>query len=1246
MSDNPYDVEWDDKAQDWLPASGRPGAFTASWNGETWVRTGKNPEGPGALARGLATGWEGMKGLIMDVAPAMVQAGLGYDEAATRNLLAYKKRFDDLEAKGLKSRVGLEDVKDLGTAAEFAAESLTEGLVSFIPTIATGGAGGIAGALASRGAAAAAQNAAVRGATVVAEKAAAQAAAQYGAGKAASGLVRKRAEEIAAKLGKDVLDGDVQALAIRETYKELGSLAGFAAGAGVQNIPESFENLYSETGELRPGAAFVAGALKSSLDMITPIMLLRRTRGPEIADKVSDAIAAKLLKGRAGPAGAVAGTLEGYLSETVTEGAQELIDQLATSILADKSIDWFRILESGFKGGITGGAAGGVSGYVGARARQRTEEAEAARLTEQQEAMLAKQRATEEQFTLPEGYAARREYGQFYDTGDYEGRIARLQNKLEAAERLAQMGEADPRHVKAIRGAIANLRQAQQDELQKILENPEGAQLVRESLVYKLAKHYNLNVEQEAALLRAPRAEFEAFVKESLQDPTAVGRIPELQQVEFLTTEPGQPQRLLLPAPSPFQYDVPGVGRLTEKQADAVIDRWWKRSSLSKDMTPDIEEKARQLNQLDPKINPQALNLDPNERRRLALNVIYGADNTQIVRAGEEFKGPQPTGTDTVPKLEPIDRVSPVGQAGPREEMPTLDNLYTRIVQSVPNAPTTLVDSKWLEQAAGIDDIRDEKQREAARQLIKQNAANIFRQLEADKFVQRRGFKFKVKPVGLRLQELGEEEVKRVTNLDTFNRALDEAAQTGQRLGLGWLTRAIQKEARPGYPERVLPDEAKRIWEYLYQKGAVVPDGMYYRAVPRDQWVPKKPRVAPTPTVAPLNVDVGEPGKLPPNLPSARWNYNQTEVEPNEPVRSDAETEKGIRAGWGKLKSLFDKYMSLRKVLISEMHRTGKEHMSVMDADNGNFVFTHTSNARHSVDFPSQHAGDLMDPARNLVVQHSHPNDSALSSADNAAMIFSRGIIALAAHGAYGSDSVTFMTPVMREYNRLQSFDQRRQMSAAIRALSDDTYQEARKFIAQNARTGLSDNVVFKLATRMANLAVARTGLLDYVDTGSTKDFVAVNGWEKFLEDRYKKALKSGPLSAVVQNLPANVNKVREAHGKEYLSRYDRQAASFVQPGGFEGILGEYTQAAGGAPQKGTTPSIPQPQEGVGPGGRDLSQEGTETGRLTSLMGEKEGFAVPSDLPKNLKGPVDAMRSLMQREASMLEAIPEDYSCR
>lgn len=236
MSDFAYDVEWDEKAQDWLPATGRPGASTASWDGQQWVRTGKNPEGPGALARGIATGYEQTKGLVFDAAPALIYSQLGYDDDAVRKLQDYKQRMDDLEARGLKSRVGLADIDSMKSAGQFALESVGEIVPSLITTVVTGGLGGIVAKAASKGAA------------VAAETAAKQAATQYGTGRALSGLVASRAQEIAQRSGRPVLDAEVQSLAVQQAYKEVGQLAGFAAGSGIQNIPESFVNIYDETG--------------------------------------------------------------------------------------------------------------------------------------------------------------------------------------------------------------------------------------------------------------------------------------------------------------------------------------------------------------------------------------------------------------------------------------------------------------------------------------------------------------------------------------------------------------------------------------------------------------------------------------------------------------------------------------------------------------------------------------------------------------------------------------------------------------------------------------------------------------------------------------------------------------------------------------------------------------------------------------------------------------------------------------
>jgi hypothetical protein len=1129
------------------------------WDGEAWVRTGKNPEGPGALRRGLATGYEQTKGLVFDVLPALAYSSFGYDEAATKNLLDFKARMDKLEEQGLKSRVGLEDVKDLGSAGQFALEAIGESPASILATIATGGTGGILGKIAGNRAVAAA------------ESVAAKAALQYGQGRALSPLVARRAEEIASKTGLKVLDEEVQRQAIRQVYNDVGMLAGAAVGTGAQNIPESFANLYDETGELRPGEAFAAGALKSALDLITPIQLLRRTRGPDVADKVSDAIAAKLLKGRKGPAGAVAGTLETMVTEGLTEGAQEFIDQMATTILADKSVDWMRILESSLKGGIGGAPFGAAAGYMGQRSREQREQAEVARIEEAEQQKASQQAAIEDLHRLPEDYQKRREFGEyFYDVAYHNQRVRTLEEGMRREK--AKKAEANPAELERYQRDI--------DYHRGKLDAPEGfAVATRERLTAKLADHYGMNDEEQAALLKMPRNEFEAVLREAAQDPTAISKIPELRDVDFLFTDLPRVQQLLLPPPTPFAYDVPGVGVVSAKQADAIIQRWWGRPSLSEDMTPDREDKARQLNQLDPQVNPQAANIDPNERRMLALNIIFGSDNVQLVQAGEGFAGPTPLPGDTVPKLEPIDRATVTGQVGTREGTYTLDNIYNRVVQALQQAPRKALGKDWLLDAAGVNAEQDPARREALAKLVNDNAASIWGQLTIDKRVKRAGYgSYRAVPPGLRLQELGQKEVERVLNLDTLNKELDKAAQTGENLGLVWLTRSIGKQ--------VLPGEAQAIWDALYEKGAVLPKGMYYRAVPRSEWVAKEPRPKPKPEKVPVKqVTAGKMGEMPANMPAPRWNAQGTEIQPNEPVRSDAETESEIGKAWPKLADLQDKARYLRYIVMREMARTGKEHATVLDLDSGDLTYAHTSDSPDSVTMLDK--GGIRDQGRNFIYQHSHPNDTALSGADNTYFVTHPTMVAGFAHGAKGTDSIVTMDPVVRAH-LLSDFNTRYDVGLKIGLVWGKAFQHFDRYIPRNVTVkNASREDLFRMQVRAANLAVARLGITQYGDTDPTDLKANISNLDGEIENFYKMMMadKSLDLKGMFAKFPKAVNKAREANGKGYFATYDRLSEQMVEPGGVEAILGERTKAPG-RPAKTNAPSVLEGDTGAAEAGR------------------------------------------------------------
>lgn len=379
----PLKVEWDDATSQWVEAQGKPGALNAEWNGVEWVQ-GKNPEGPGAISRGITTGVETTKGLLSEALPALVQSAFGYDEAAQKNLLEYQERLKKLQESGLGSRVGLEDIKDVGSFLSFLGESVGEGAVSLataaIPGVGLGAAG------ASTVGRAAVSRAAGKVASTAAETAAKEIAKREAAGIAVDAGTRAAIEKAALEAAPALIG------------RNWGQMAGLALGSAAQNMPETFAKIYTETGEMRPEVATLVGGLKSSLDILGPLQLIKKTRGIDFSEKLSDVLAGRLLKGMPGMAGAIGGLLESAALEGLTEGTQELLDQLAVATLADKSINWKDIAEASLKGAFGTAVPGAAAGFVGQRAKAR----EAAQLGE----MRGEQQAEEQrQAELQERYA-------------------------------------------------------------------------------------------------------------------------------------------------------------------------------------------------------------------------------------------------------------------------------------------------------------------------------------------------------------------------------------------------------------------------------------------------------------------------------------------------------------------------------------------------------------------------------------------------------------------------------------------------------------------------------------------------------------------------------------------------------------------------------------------------------------------------------------------------------------------------
>lgn len=1204
-------AEFDEATGQWVEATGRPDARVAEWDGSKWTEVGRNPSGPGAISRGLTSGIEGTKGLLFDVAPAMVQQALGYEEASKRNLEAYRKRMQQLQESGKGSRVGLEDVKDLSSFLSFAGEAFGEAIPSMATALA-GGAGAAAGA------------------------------ARLGAGRLLSGQVAKRAAELEGKtLAGEVLSKEAAlALATKEASQKVGQVAGALGGSALLNIPESYASL-EEAGVDNLGVAFGVGALKSTLDALGPIRMLSKTRGPDFSDKLTDLISARLLKGRPGTAGFVGGTLETTALEGLTEGAQELLDQTATAILADKSIDWKQVLEAAAKGGIGAAPIGGAAGAYGAR-NKAAAAAEAQTATEEKTAAqeAEKQRRTQETeaaLSFPEDYAIRREFGEIKDSAGYS----------QLADFFAAKAKA--------KGTSQESRDRYWEQAKRYNELARTADT--ENLVARLAKYYNFNEEQEAALLRYAsdfggpgRVEFEKFVSDALQDPAAVGAIPGLQTVEFLSVKPEKTAQLALPAPSEFAYDIgeftpedrlrlnlPTAGILTPKQADAYINSFISRPVAEGADIRDRVNKLEQLQQLDPKINPEAGTIDPNERRRLALNIITGGDIQQIQQPTETRL---PSG-ETVETKEPLERVTPAGQVGTREGTLTYENLYQRIVDNLPNAPTKVLELKWLQEAAGFKNLpppKDPQDAAAAKayaadkaigDAVRLNAKYIWPMLVQEGRVEKRGFGYKVRPEGLRLQELGEKEIDRIVNLPRLQKALDAEAGKGKNLGLSWLTKAVQLPAATKAKQAgILPREAQMIWDRLEEMGYVTKAGAFYKALPKDQIVAKPPKPKPPAATPPAAPPAISPlGTLPPNLPAGRWSYDGMDLLPDQRAKSDPQLEAEAKAGWAQLQTVDEKVAHLRNTLLTEERRTGYEHSSVFDPA-GNILFVHTDGNPAAVRIPLLYIPMVVDPANSFIFQHSHPNNSGSSGGDVRAFYYMRGVSAHFAHGSKGADSVVFSSL------RMQGYPDTVRKSLTDRELVDIAqgleryHNRALRFfhgwVASNITSktsGREDR--FLLAVSLANIATTRTGLVDFADT-SPESLNVVPGWEAAIETRHQTWMLDSGLSNAI-GLRFSQKEI-DAHGRQFADNYRRHSQSLRQPGGIAKLLQDIGAAPPGSVPGSPSERISGVSEDTTGANRNREGAGPESEALVS-----RSEALPPDKSNIVKGVVDQLTQTSRR---------------
>ena len=236
-----------------------------------------------------------------DIIPAIGASALGFDDYAEKQLGEAEQSEAYIQRNLAPKYPSYKDVDGVGSALEFAGETVFEQFPNLATMLVTGGVG--------------------------------TGAARIGA----------------AKLG-------AKALAKREA---VGQGTGVYLGSYALNTPEIFQNIYQETGQLAPGASLLFGAAAAGLDSVLPANILKG-----MTPAVKAAVAKEVLKKsgmRPGLAESIfKGALKGSVQEGITEGAQEAISITAENFVADNpqifdSQDWERIMESSVRGAVAGG---------------------------------------------------------------------------------------------------------------------------------------------------------------------------------------------------------------------------------------------------------------------------------------------------------------------------------------------------------------------------------------------------------------------------------------------------------------------------------------------------------------------------------------------------------------------------------------------------------------------------------------------------------------------------------------------------------------------------------------------------------------------------------------------------------------------------------------------------------------------------------------------------------------------------
>ena len=261
---------------------------------------------------------------------------VGAEDTAKKWAEGAKAQMDQM--KEYPATVGkMGNIKDAGDVAGYVVEALGENALTMVPMLISGGAG---------------YKVAEAGATKLSKE-------------AAEGMLEKHvSSQVAAEIAKGATkDKALKIVAARMGQK--GAAAGTMIASSSMEIGAITGDIYTETGDIRPGIALAYGLPAGGLDALPGMVILNRALGPG-ADQVKKGVIRKY--------GVEA--FISFVSEAGTEGVQTVLENAAVvqadpnaKFLSKEGLD--RIMEgvddAMLKGGIGGAGMGmAVKGVTGA----------------------------------------------------------------------------------------------------------------------------------------------------------------------------------------------------------------------------------------------------------------------------------------------------------------------------------------------------------------------------------------------------------------------------------------------------------------------------------------------------------------------------------------------------------------------------------------------------------------------------------------------------------------------------------------------------------------------------------------------------------------------------------------------------------------------------------------------------------------------------------------------------------------